>query len=83
MHMSSLIREARVADGLTQAQLGRRLGISQPSIARMESAGDNVTVATVRRALDAMGRALVLHAEPRAAELRRVAPAVAAPPDAG
>jgi transcriptional regulator with XRE-family HTH domain len=60
--MSSLIRDTRIAQGLTQAQLARRLGITQPSIARMESAGDAVTVATLRRALNAMGRGLVLHA---------------------
>lgn len=60
--MSSLIRDARLAQGLTQADLARRLGISQPSVARLEKAGDNVTVATLRRALNAMGRALVLQA---------------------
>lgn len=60
--MSSLIRDARLAEGLTQAQLGRRLGISQPSVARLEAAGDAVTVATLRRALNAMGRGLVLQA---------------------
>jgi transcriptional regulator with XRE-family HTH domain len=57
-----LIREARQAEGLTQAQLARRLGITQPSVARMEAAGDEVSVATLQRALNAMGRALVLQA---------------------
>jgi transcriptional regulator with XRE-family HTH domain len=56
----SLIREARQAEGLTQAALARRLGITQPAIARLEAAGDEVTVATLQRALNAMGRALVL-----------------------
>jgi transcriptional regulator with XRE-family HTH domain len=60
--MTSLIREARLAEGLTQAQLARRLGISQPSVARLEAAGDNVTVATLRRALNALSRGLVLQA---------------------
>jgi transcriptional regulator with XRE-family HTH domain len=59
----NLIREARLAEGLTQAQLARRLGITQPSVARLESAGDEVSVATLRRALNAMGRALVLQAQ--------------------
>jgi transcriptional regulator with XRE-family HTH domain len=63
--VSSLIREARLAEGLTQAQLARRLGISQPSVARIEAAGDAVTVATLRRTLDALGRALVLQAVER------------------
>jgi transcriptional regulator with XRE-family HTH domain len=56
----SLIRETRKAEGLTQAALARRLGITQPAIARLEAAGDEVTVATLQRALNAMGRALVL-----------------------
>lgn len=60
--MSSLIRDVRIAEGLTQAQLARRLGITQPSVARMESAGDAITVATLRRALNAMRRGLVIQA---------------------
>ena len=63
MSTGSLIREARLAEGLTQAQLARRLGVTQPSVARLEAAGDEVTVATLQRALNAMGRALVLHAQ--------------------
>lgn len=60
MGTGSLIREAREAESLTQAALARRLGITQPAIARLEAAGDEVTVATLQRALNAMGRALVL-----------------------
>ena len=63
----SLIRDARRADGLTQAQLARRLGITQPSVARMEAAGDEVSVATLQRALNAMGRSLELRATQRRA----------------
>jgi transcriptional regulator with XRE-family HTH domain len=60
MNTGSLIRQAREAEGLTQAALARRLGITQPAIARLEAAGDEVTVASLQRALNAMGRALVL-----------------------
>src|SRR3954471_4581951 len=65
MTTGALIRQAREAEGLTQAALARRLGITQPSIARLEAAGDEVTVATLQRALNAMGRALVLEVLPR------------------
>jgi transcriptional regulator with XRE-family HTH domain len=65
MNTGDLIRQARLAEGLTQAQLARRLGITQPSVARLEAAGDEVTVATLQRALNAMGRALVLQAVQR------------------
>ena len=58
MTMGSIIRTAREAEGLTQAQLARRLGITQPSVARLEAAGDNVTVATLQRALNVMNRTL-------------------------
>lgn len=51
---------AREAEGLTQAQLAKRLGITQPSVARLEKAGDNVTLATLQRALNVMNRTLVI-----------------------
>jgi transcriptional regulator with XRE-family HTH domain len=60
MPTGALIRDARRAEGLTQTQLARRLGITQPSVARLEAAGDEVTVATLQKALNAMGRALEL-----------------------
>jgi transcriptional regulator with XRE-family HTH domain len=60
MSTGDLIRQTRHAEGLTQAALARRLGVTQPSIARLERAGDEVTVATLQRALNAMGRALEL-----------------------
>ena len=53
-----LIRMSREAEGLTQAQLAKRLGITQPSVARLEAAGDNVTLATLARALNVMNRTL-------------------------
>jgi transcriptional regulator with XRE-family HTH domain len=65
MATGDLIREARKSEGLTQAALARRLGVTQPAIARLEAAGDEVTVATLQRALNAMGRALVLQAVQR------------------
>ena len=63
MSAGHIIRLAREAEGLTQAQLARRLGITQPSIARLESAGDNVTIATLQRALNVMNRTLEIHSQ--------------------
>lgn len=60
MGAGDIIRQARLAEGLTQAQLARRLGITQPAIARLERAGDAVTVATLERALNVMKRTLEL-----------------------
>jgi len=62
MNPGSIIRQVRLAEGLTQAQLARRLGITQPSVARLEAAGDEVTVGSLQRALNVMNRSLTLHA---------------------
>src|SRR5438874_9363742 len=51
--------EARQAAGLTQAELARRLGVSQAQVARIEKAGyDSYTLTTLRRYVQALGRTL-------------------------
>jgi transcriptional regulator with XRE-family HTH domain len=64
MSGGTIIREARLAEGLTQAQLATRLGVTQPAVARLEHTGDGVSVATLQRALNAMGRTLELRSVP-------------------
>jgi predicted nucleotidyltransferase/DNA-binding XRE family transcriptional regulator len=55
---AKLIRESRTAAGLTQAELARRAGTSQPTIAAYE-AGDKIPrVATLERLLQAAGASL-------------------------
>jgi transcriptional regulator with XRE-family HTH domain len=65
MAAGAIIRRARLAEGLTQAQLAQRLGITQPAIARLERAGDAVTIGTLQRALNAMNRTLELRSRQR------------------
>lgn len=60
----TLLRDARRATGLTQAELARRMGISQAAVAKLERTGTNPTVSTLRRALAATGHRLSLAAEP-------------------
>ena len=61
-----LIKEARSAAGLTQAQLAERAGTSQPTIAAYE-AGDKVpNVSTLERVLRATGTTLVASRSPSA-----------------
>jgi len=55
-----LIRETRTARGLTQTELGRRLGISQAAVAQLEQPGANPTVARLDEVLRAAGRRLEL-----------------------
>jgi transcriptional regulator with XRE-family HTH domain len=48
--------EARQAAGLTQAQLARRLAVSQAQVARIEKRGyDSYTLKTLRRYVEALG----------------------------
>lgn len=55
-----LLREAREAAGLTQAELAARLGCSQQAVARAERWPSNPTVALMRRWAAATGRRLEL-----------------------
>lgn len=54
-----LIREARHRAGLTQAELARRAGTSQPAIARYERGDVSPRVATLDRLVRACGLELV------------------------
>jgi DNA-binding XRE family transcriptional regulator len=48
--------EARQAAGLTQAELAKRLGVSQAQVARIEKRGyDAYTLTTLRRYVQALG----------------------------
>lgn len=59
-----LVREARQSAGLTQAQLGDRLSMTQSAIAKLERAGANPTVETLDRVLRATGTRLGLVSSP-------------------
>jgi transcriptional regulator with XRE-family HTH domain len=63
---AQLIRDARASKGLTQAELGRRLGISQAAVAQLERPGANPTVARLDEVLRAAGRRLALSGAPLA-----------------
>jgi transcriptional regulator with XRE-family HTH domain len=60
MRPDLLIRDARRAAGLTQAELAARLGISQSAIAKLEREGSNPTVDTLDRVLRPTGHRLQL-----------------------
>ena len=57
----TLVREARLRAGLTQAELARRAGTTQSSIARLESGRTSPAFDTVRRLIRLCG--LDLHVE--------------------
>ena len=59
-----LVREARKKAGLTQAELGKRLGMSQAAIAKLERPGANPTVETLDRVLRAANQRLRISSSP-------------------
>jgi transcriptional regulator with XRE-family HTH domain len=59
---ASLVRSTRLQAGLSQAELGRRLGMSQAAVARLERPSTNPTIATLERLLHATGHRLELAA---------------------
>jgi transcriptional regulator with XRE-family HTH domain len=63
MNAAALIRDARTASGLTQAELARRIGVSQAALAKLERPGANPTVRTLERVVRATGRRLEVTAE--------------------
>jgi transcriptional regulator with XRE-family HTH domain len=63
MTAAAVIRSARLAAGLTQVELARRMGTTQPVVARLEAVTANPTIETLDRALHATGHRLALAAE--------------------
>jgi len=59
-----IVRQARLAANLTQAELAQRMGTTQSAVARLESANANPRVATVLRAIEAAGQELELSMRP-------------------
>ncbi|MDX6697285.1 MAG: hypothetical protein QOE65_682 [Solirubrobacteraceae bacterium] len=55
---ASIVREARTAAGLTQAELARRMGTTQSAVARLEAKGANPRLKTLEAAVRATGRSL-------------------------
>jgi len=60
-----LLADARQRAGLTQAELAKRLAISQAAVAQLERADSNPRMATLDRALRAAGAELVVTTRPR------------------
>lgn len=61
------LRWARQDAGLTQAELAKRAGLSQPAVARLESPDHNPTLDTLERVAQALGVRLRISLEPREA----------------
>lgn len=53
-HIGEAIKKARVAQSLTQEELGERMGVQRAQVCRIES-GKSITFASMMRAFKAMG----------------------------
>lgn len=53
-HVGEAIKKARMAQSLTQEELGQRMGVQRSQVCRIES-GKSITVASMMRAFKAMG----------------------------
>lgn len=52
-----LLQELRKVEALSQAELARRMGVSQPAIAKLE-AQDDVQISTLQRLVESLGGTL-------------------------
>ena len=53
-NIGSMIRNERIRKGLTQEELGERVGVGKAQISKVES-GKGLTIKTVTKVLDALG----------------------------
>jgi ribosome-binding protein aMBF1 (putative translation factor) len=58
--LAERVRKARESLGITQAALARRIGSTQPAIARLEAGGVLPSLVTLRRVAAALGLELVV-----------------------
>lgn len=63
--LRTILRSLRQSSGLTQAQLGERLGVTQKRIARIEAAPEVTAFDQIARMVTAMGYRLVIEESPR------------------
>jgi HTH-type transcriptional regulator / antitoxin HipB len=62
--LRTILRSLRQASGLTQAQLGERLGVTQKRIARIEAAPEVTAYDQIARMVTAMGYRLLIEKPP-------------------
>lgn len=63
--LRTILRALRQARGLTQEQLGQRIGVTQKRIARIEAAPEVTAYDQIARIVTALGCRLVIEERPR------------------
>jgi ribosome-binding protein aMBF1 (putative translation factor) len=65
--LGQAVRERRLALGLSQVELGRRAGMTQPALSRLEAGGVIPTIPLLERITHALDAELIIEISPRAA----------------
>jgi ribosome-binding protein aMBF1 (putative translation factor) len=68
--LASAVIDARRRAGLTQNQLARKMGTTQPVVARLESGRGRPSMRTLERLAEATESRLLIRLEPRAGKKR-------------
>ena len=68
--LASAVMDVRNRAGLTQAQLARKMGTTQPVVARLESGRTHPSMRSLERLAEATGSRLRISFEPRDAKRR-------------
>jgi len=58
--VGQLIRETRKAKGLTQQELGEKLGVGKTTINKYENGSHNITIETLNRIMEALGEKIMI-----------------------
>lgn len=66
--LARAVIQARDRAGLTQMELARKMGTTQPVVARLESGRTRPSIRTLERLAEATGSRLLISFEPRRAE---------------
>ena len=66
--LASAVIDVRNRAGLTQEELARKMGTTQPVVARLESGRSRPSMRTLERLADATGSRLLISFAPRAAK---------------
>ena len=65
--LGTVVRERRLALGLSQTELARRAGMTQPALSRLEAGGATPTIGLLERLAHALDADLVVTIVPHAA----------------
>ncbi len=68
--LASAVMDVRNRAGLTQEQLARKMGTTQPVVARLESGRTRPSMRTLERLAQATGSRLLISFEPRSVKRR-------------